>query len=543
MRFAYGLASAILVGWYAFSATGGLLPSANARYLVDENGKPFLITGDSAWSLFAQLDLQEAELYLEDRAERGFNVVVASLLEHKFTSNPPANAAGNAPFTGRPFATPNEAYFAHADAVVTLAAERDIVILLGPVYLGWGCSDQGWCAEVQSATLAEMRDWGRYVGNRYAAFDNIIWSMGGDADPTAVADKLRAVVQGLREFDSTHLITAHNHRGTQAVTYWPNESWLQINNAFPYRDALYQYTQFAYDHAPAMPFFLLEGFYENEYGATAKQLRAQSYWTVLTGGCGVVFGNCPLWHFGYSSSWCGLTDWQAQLARPGSVQMTHYRALFESRRWEQLVPDTDGSVLTSGSGTWGTEDFATAAAAADGSSIIAYVPTARSLSFDTTVLSGNTVRAWWFHPGNASTTLIGDFPSGNVSISPPPAGDWVLVLDDAALDFPAPGTPLPTDAPAASMQNARLEAIQPNPFNPKTEIHYELTQAMRVQISIFDASGRCVRRLLDRVESAGSHVVGWDGRDEEGRSLGSGMYVCHLGTAAGNVGRKMILLK
>jgi flagellar hook assembly protein FlgD len=66
---------------------------------------------------------------------------------------------------------------------------------------------------------------------------------------------------------------------------------------------------------------------------------------------------------------------------------------------------------------------------------------------------------------------------------------------------------------------------------------------MRVQISIFDASGRCVRRLLDRVESAGSHVVDWDGRDEEGSSLGSGMYVCHLGTAAGNISRKMILLK
>jgi hypothetical protein len=389
-----------------------------------------------------------------------------------------------------------------------------------------------------------MRDWGRYVGNRYGSFDNVFWCIGGDADPTPVADKLREFIAGLREFDTENLITAHNHRGTTSLTYWPNEPWLQVNSLFTATAPQYATFQAAYAHEPAMPWILLEGHYENEFGSSLDRIRAQNYWSMLAGSAGVIFGNCPIWHFGLSSSWCGQTDWQAQLSRPGSVQMTHFRALFESRHWEKLVPDPDGLVLTSGAGSFGSEEYALAAAASDGSSIIAYVPTPRELAFDTSVLTGTTVRAWWFDPRTAVASLIGEFPNGQLTIPPSPPEDWVLVLDDAARGFAAPGTPLPvTDAPVAPPIGARLHPNVPNPFNPRTEIRFELALSARVTLSIFDGAGRCVRRLLDRVETAGAHVLSWDGRDDAGRALASGVYVCRLSTAGGELSRKLILLK
>lgn len=536
------LLAILLLTGIARDASGSLQISANGRYLVDGDGRPFLMTGDSAWSLIAGPTLPEAKLYLQDRADRGFNFVAVNLIEHSFTANPPQNANGDAPFTGAPFATPNEAYFAHADSVVGFAASLGIVLYLSPVYLGYRCGSQGWCEEIQAASLADMREWGRYVGARYGGFGNILWSIGGDADPAPVKDELREFVAGLREFDTTSLISAHNHRDTQAVTYWPTESWLQVNNVFALRTALYQSTTAGYEYDPVMPFFLLEGFYENEHGATNQQLRAQSYWTVLTGGMGVVFGNCPLWHFGYSSTWCGLTDWMVELPHPGSVQMTHYRALFESRRWWHLVPDLDDTVLIGGQGTDGAEDYATAAAASDGSSIVAYAPTPRSMTFDTSSLTGETVRVWWFDPADGSAGTIGDYATGTIVVPPWSSGDRVIVLDDVDQGFAEPGSPLATASPA-SRPGPGLDQNRPNPFNPGTEIRYRLATGSRVHISIFDVSGRRVRDLLDARQPAGPHRTRWDGNDDAGRPMASGVYYYRLVTDDGSATRKMVLIR
>ena len=66
--------------------------------MVDAVGKPFLIQGDTAWSLIAQLTREDADLYLEDRRARGFNTILVSLIEAKFATNAPANAYGQPPF-------------------------------------------------------------------------------------------------------------------------------------------------------------------------------------------------------------------------------------------------------------------------------------------------------------------------------------------------------------------------------------------------------------------------------------------------------------
>jgi hypothetical protein len=418
--------------------------SSNGSYLVDHGNQPFFMNGDTAWSLIAQLSQADAGTYLSDRAQKGFNLVLVNLIEHKFAKNAPANLAGQAPFTtGGDFNTPNEAYFANADWVINKAAEKGLVVLLDPLYLGYGCGSEGWCAEVQASSLATMRSYGRYVGNRYKNFPNIIWLIGGDTDPVAsgVGAKVREFVAGVQDFDTTHLFTAHNAPEQAAMDVWTSEPWLNLNNVYTYGNA-YPVALTQFNRTGAKPFFLIETAYENEHSSTPLSLRRQAYWTVLSGGiAGHIFGNCPIWHFNApsASSFCASATWQSQLNSTASTTLAYLGRLFLSRAFNMLVPDQTHSVLTVGyqSGT----TYAAAARASDGSSVIAYIPTSRAVTIDLSQIAGTSARAWWFNPRTAATTLINTYPtSGTTTFTPPDSNDWVLVLDNDSLNLPAPGT-------------------------------------------------------------------------------------------------------
>lgn len=417
--------------------------SSNGLYLVDQANRPFFMNGDSAWSLISQLSRADADTYLSDRARKGFNLVLVNLIEHMFSVNAPANLAGQAPFASPgDFSAPIEAYFAHADWVINKAAEKGIVVLLAPIYLGYDCGNEGWCAAVKSSSLAAMRNYGRYVGNRYKKFPNIIWLIGGDADPVAngVAGKLREFVAGMREVDTGHLMTAHNTRGQAAMDIWTTDSWLDINNIYTSGNE-HQAALTQHNRTGAKPFFLLESNYENQAGITPLNLRRQAYWSVLSGGIvGHIFGNCPMWHFNAPSAerFCSGSTWQSQLHSTGSATLAHVGRLFRSRAFYLLVPDQAHSVLTAGfqSGA----NFAAAARASDGSSVIVYIPTSRTVTINLKQIAGTSVRAWWFNPRTAAAALIGTHPaSGTMNFTPPDANDWVLVLDNSSLKLPAPG--------------------------------------------------------------------------------------------------------
>jgi hypothetical protein len=83
----------------------------------------------------------------------------------------------------------------------------------------------------------------------------------------------------------------------------------------------------------------------------------------------------------------------------------------------------------------------------------------------------------------------------------------------------------------------------PNPFNPSTELRFELPAAGRVQLSIYDIEGRLVRRLVDGVLEAGPHAERWDGRDQAGRDVASGIYFSRLSTNEQVQHRKMMLIR
>jgi hypothetical protein len=88
-----------------------------------------------------------------------------------------------------------------------------------------------------------------------------------------------------------------------------------------------------------------------------------------------------------------------------------------------------------------------------------------------------------------------------------------------------------------------LGEARPNPFNPKTEIAYDMPQAGVVQLLIYDVSGRVVRTLWDGEQSAGTHYAEWDGRDDGGRPVSSGIYFSVMKAEGFHAQKRLTLLK
>jgi hypothetical protein len=89
----------------------------------------------------------------------------------------------------------------------------------------------------------------------------------------------------------------------------------------------------------------------------------------------------------------------------------------------------------------------------------------------------------------------------------------------------------------------RLLQNEPNPFKPGTAIRFSLAQPERVKITIYDVTGREVRTLIDGKREAGLHSVAWDGLDDAGRSVGSGVYWSQMVAGSYLSNKKMVVLK
>jgi Protein of unknown function (DUF4038)/Putative collagen-binding domain of a collagenase len=406
---------------------------AGKRYLEDAAGRPFLIHGDTAWSLIAQLTLEDAERYLLDRRARGFNAILVNLLEHMFSTKSPANIYGEPPFLrAGAFSASNEPYFAHADKVLRLAADNGILVLLAPAYVGSGGGPQGWYQGMLANTRDQLREYGQFLGRRYAGFANIIWVHGGDFNPPD-KDRIRAIAEGIREFDTRALHTAHCAPETAALDYWKGEPWLQLNNVYTYKTVHISAIE-QYQRPERMPFFLIESAYENEHRADERRIRSQAYDALLSGASGHIYGNNPIWHFDGPGLYPAPSAWQEALESPGARSMTHVRALFASLPWWRLVPDAEGTLLTGDVGTG--QERAVAAITDDRSLAVFYLPSSRAVHVNLLRLAGRNITARWYAPAegrSARAQAVRTWVTEAHSFDPPPSNgggekDWVLVL-------------------------------------------------------------------------------------------------------------------
>ena len=432
---------------------GGLRVSEDGRRLVRADGTLFFWLGDTAWELFHRLDREEARLYLEDRARKGFTVIQAVALAELEGLDVP-NPYGETPLIDKDPARPNEAYFEHVDYVVGVADSLGLTVGMLPT---WGDKfNKKWGVGPEVFTPENARAFGHFMGERYQDAP-VIWILGGDRIPEEDEDFtiVRAMAEGIRESGAEQLMTYHPQGGYASFQFFGEDPWLDFNlfqsGHGTYDNPNYRRTSEGYALTPAKPILDGEPRYEDhpvnwepDSGwFNAFDVRQAAYWSMLEGAAGHTYGNHNIWQMwepGREPISSARTPWREALSHPGAAQMGFMRRLFESRPFMTLVPDSSivGGDLGAGA------ERVQAARDERGRYAFVYTPSGRPLDVRLDGLGGEDVQAWWFDPRTGAATEIGVFDKADVPAFDPPGdeargNDWLLVLDNAEQDFGAPG--------------------------------------------------------------------------------------------------------
>jgi hypothetical protein len=196
----------------------------NRRYLQSEDGKPFFYLGDTAWELFHRLNREEAALYLNNRAGKGFTVIQAVVLA-QLGSLTVGNAYGDLPLADKDPARPNEAYFRHVDFIINEAEKLGLFVAVLPT---WGSY---WATGNSIFTTANARQYGEFLGKRYKD-KQVIWMLGGDRSIKDEAERaiIDAMAAGLTAGDGgAHLKTFHPIGPGLSSVKLHDAPWLDFN--------------------------------------------------------------------------------------------------------------------------------------------------------------------------------------------------------------------------------------------------------------------------------------------------------------------------
>jgi len=155
--------------------------------------------------------------------------------------------------------------------------------------------------------------------------------------------------------------------------------------------------------------------------------------------------------------------------------------------------------------------------------------TFRSLPLDE--YAGQTIRLAWRHHDSHGVDLDRDLVVSHMICI-----NRVIVFSH---------TPLPVHADDREIvpMVSQLRANFPNPFNPSTTISFDVAKEGNVQIEVFNIRGQKVKTLLNETRGIGNHSVVWEGTDNHGRILSSGVYFYRMTTGEFSQTRRMLLLK
>lgn len=408
-----------------------LRPHSSGRYLVDAQGVPFYLHGDTPWSLAVQCTPAQIDTYLDTRARQGFTALLLNAIERYYSSQIPAyrNASGVDPFsTLGNFAAPVEAYWQRLDAIVSGAAARNMVCLVAPAYLGYGGGAEGWTAEVSAESDVDLQAYGAFLAARYTQ-GNVVWVMGGDyAGNATERAKQWQIATGLRSVRNTDLITGHAQRAQDPYTLWGSSyEGYNLNNVYSPTDGVH-YDACATAWSRGLPFVMIEAGYEGE--VALADVRRAAYQALCSGACGGFFGCNPVWGFGEPNANGGAgaaAVIAGQLGSAGATQMSYLRALLDAYAWWKLTPSSGSALVTSALG--GGAARVCPALASDGSFAWVWSPGV-NVTVNLAAFTPTSVRARLFDPTTGGFAAVGGSPfvnSGTQTITI--SAERVLVLD------------------------------------------------------------------------------------------------------------------
>jgi hypothetical protein len=419
---------------------------------VDASGAPFLLHADTAWTIVKKLTPAQVDEYLDRRTAEGWNGVLVHCVSRE--QGPSATVDGHEPFDP-PFdiTRPHEPYWTRLDHVIAGAARRGMLVGLSALWIRWGGTDrEGWRAALTPATAAT---YGRFLASRYRRFDNIMWILGGDANPWDRTEAIEVLARTLHAGAPRHLVTYHASPENASAAFFHGRPWLGANLAYTYQETHRQILGEWTRAAPRRPIFLGESGYEEESndkrGGSPARVRRQLWGAFLSGALGGhAYGHRAIWRF--------AADWRPALDAPGARHARLWRDIVGPLPWWTFVPDQ--SLVAEGGGPLGDASWAAAARSADGRLALVYLPAGGRVTPDLRSLR-LPLRATWIDPTDGSRhTLplpLGD--QGRTSVLTPPTlknaagdADFVLLLE---AETARPGAKLAGRRPAQPTQTAK----------------------------------------------------------------------------------------
>lgn len=427
--------------------------SENGRYFMTESGEPFFWLGDTPWLIIKNVNREDVDRFLQNREDKGFNVLQIMVLHTLDMQDP----YGNKALVDRDVAQPlvREGvdstaydYWDHLDYIVKSAEKHGMYAALVPV----------WGSNVRHVTVEQATTYGKWIASRYKDNSNIVWLNGGDingADSTAV---WHALGEAIRSVDTTHLMTFHPRGRTSSIEWFHDADWLDFNmfqsghrtyeqgvsgpGQSEYGEDNWRYMQDGWAMTPARPIFDGEPSYENiTHGLSknpetprwgAADVRRYAYWSVFAGGAGYTYGENSIMQMlntgDTTANFAARLDWRVAQDAEGAGQMHCVKDLILAQpSYFDRVPDQ--SLVAGENG----ERYDYIPATRGAAFALLYTYTGRTFEVNMGKIAGERVNARWFSPRDGAYTPIGELANEGTARFDPPGetaegNDWVLEL-------------------------------------------------------------------------------------------------------------------
>lgn len=428
---------------------GQIKIDSSGHYFQTTDEKPFFWLGDTGWNLLNSLTKDEIISYLDNRKDKGFNVIQCVIVSER------KNRYGDLPFIVLNPETINENYFKLVDWTIRQASKRNIHIALLPT---WGHSVAPmWENEKAIYNETNAYEYGLTLGKRYRENENIIWVLGGDRpaynDTADWRPIYRKMLKGIRDGGAKQLSTYHPAGESSSSQFWTNENTIDFNmmqsghriHDFP----VWKWIWRDFSHIPPKPIIDSEPNYEahpvnwepkNGY-FTDYDVRKQIYRSVFAGAAGVTYGHHSIWQFYYEGKRNvshATSYWHESMDAPGAFQAGYMSRLMRSRPNTNRIPTSDMIENPSSD----PDKFIVSFYDQDNNYAMIYIPFGQFVTINTHNVNGKNITAWWYNPKTGKAQKIGTFKKKEkMTFTPSTLGfgnDWVLVVENAAKRFKNP---------------------------------------------------------------------------------------------------------
>ena len=437
---------------------GKLVVSKEHRYLMNDDGTPFFWQGDTGWLLPERLNRDEVAFYLGNCHKAGFNVVQVQTMN----AVPSINVYGQYSMTdGYNFKNIDRkgvyGYWDHMDNIIRTAEQNGIYIAMVCI---WGSQVKSGAINAQQAQA-----YGKFLGERYKNFPNIIWVIGGDLRGDIHPEVWESLAHAIKSIDKNHLMTYHPFGRTSSAQFFNNADWLDFNmfqsghrrygqtkgdgdmtSKESVEEDNWRFVDSGLAMTPMKP--ILDG--EPSYESIPQGLhdpsqplwkdndvRRYAYWSVFAGSFGHTYGNNNIMQFakpGVGGAYGADGEqkpWYKAMRDPGFSQMQHLKNLMLSFPFFERVPDQ--SIIAGENG----ERYERIAATRGTDYLLVYNYTGRPMQIDLRKISGEKKNVWWYSPKTGRLDFLGEFDNQVKSFSHDGAygDDQVLIAVDSQKDY------------------------------------------------------------------------------------------------------------